>query len=217
MRIWLRKSLKHWELGKMGNHTSTRSRARTGARPSQTEESNVAERRTSTTRPPRAPTAQRAPRLPKPPSAAQRQTKATTQLLNALGGSDKAAATAIALEAINERLEWDSVLQQDLRQKYEALAALNPPKSKQAIGPEPVVRNPSALVGYNPAARLNPYVLDAAYEHDQLRRVLAPLSQQALREAVEAVQARNPESKPTSRTAKQKMIDYIMEHVAPGY
>ncbi len=156
-------------------------------------------------------------RPPKPMSPTARKTLATKQLVSALGPDEKAAVTA-ALEVASEHLAWDVGLLRSLREKYEVLAAATARTQKPDLGPKPVIRNPSALAGHNPLAKTNPYELDAAYEHDQLRRVLADLTQRSLREAVDMVQAREPNSKPPNRTRNPDMIDYIVEHVAgPGY
>jgi hypothetical protein len=56
------------------------------------------------------------------------------------------------------------------------------------------------------------------YGADQLRAVLQRSTQRSLREAVDAVQEREPGTRPASRTRNADMIDYIVEHVAgPGY
>jgi hypothetical protein len=45
-----------------------------------------------------------------------------------------------------------------------------------------------------------------------------PLAYEALAEAVDAVQEREPDARPASRTRNADMIDFIVEHVAgPGY
>jgi hypothetical protein len=150
-------------------------------------------------------------------SPTARKTLATKQLVSTLGPDEKAVVTA-ALEVVSEHLAWDVGLLRSLREKYEELAAAATRTQKPHLGARPVIRNPSALAGHNPLARTDPYELDAAYEHDQLRSVLASLTQRSLREAVDIVQSREPNTKPASRSLKADMIDYIVEHVAgPGY
>jgi hypothetical protein len=146
-----------------------------------------------------------------------RKSSATTQLVGALGENKEAAITA-ALEAVNERLAWDTAFQQTMRQKYEDLEALSKPKAKPDLGPVPKPMNPVAFGEYNPYGRFDPYQLLREYGPHQLRAVLVRGTPRDLREAVDLVRAREPSTKPASRTKKADMIDYIVEYVAgPGY
>jgi hypothetical protein len=67
---------------------------------------------------------------------------------------------------------------------------------------------------FNPYARPDPYKLLDWYGRDQFRAVIVGATVQSLRELVDAVQAREPGARPASRSKKQDMIDYLVEHVA---
>ncbi len=153
----------------------------------------------------------------KPLSVTNRKSLATTQLVTTLGANKDAAITA-ALEAVNERLAWDTAFQQSLRQKYEELEALAKPKAKQDLGSVPKPINPRGFGEFNPYGKFDPYELLHEYGPNQLRAVLIRGTPRDLREATSIVQTRQPGTKPTSRAKKADMIDYIVEHVAgPGY
>jgi aryl-alcohol dehydrogenase-like predicted oxidoreductase len=56
------------------------------------------------------------------------------------------------------------------------------------------------------------------YGRNQLRAVIERATQRLLREAVDIVQSHEPDSKPSSRSRNDVMIDFIVEKVAgPGY
>lgn len=158
-----------------------------------------------------------AAKVSKPMSVAQRKALATKQVLSDLAGENENAAITAALEVMHEHLAWDTALKRRLQQKYEELDALGPKKGKADLGPEPVPISGPSLDQISPYGKVNPYDLRDWYGEGQLRAVLIRLTAPSLREAVDITQSRNPETKATSRTAKQKMIDYIMEQVAPGY
>ena len=154
----------------------------------------------------------------KPMSAAKRKTMATQQLLSCLAGDDQAAAITAALEVVNEWLSWDSALRERFRQKYDELRTLTPAKKKVEAGPTPIPIAGRDLDNYTPYGRLDPYQLLDEYGHDQLRAVLQHATQRHLREAVDIVQTHEPDSKPSSRSRNDVMIDFIVEKVAgPGY
>jgi len=156
----------------------------------------------------------------RPLSAARRKTLATNQIVSALGalGPDQTAAATAALEVVAERMTWDTDLERSLRQKYSELVELSKPRQPVVVSPAPKPKGTLALGEFNPDAKLDPYQLSRNYEPSQLRTVLASATPTMLREAVDAVQAREPSTKPTSRSKKADMIDYIIEHVAgPGY
>ncbi len=73
-------------------------------------------------------------------------------------------------------------------------------------------------VRIDPYAPLDPYLLTSLYGSNQLRAALSVYTLTKLKQALDAVQQRNPDTKPTSRAKKDAIIDYIVEHVAgPGY
>jgi hypothetical protein len=157
----------------------------------------------------------------KPMSAAKRKTMATQQLLSSLAGDDQTAAITAALEVVNEWLAWDIAFQERLRQKYDELrilTATNTTKKKVELGAAPTPISGRGLDSYSPYGRLDPYQLLNEYGHNQLRAVLQHATQRHLREAVDVVQLHDPDSKPSSRSRNDVMIDFIVEKVAgPGY
>lgn len=161
-------------------------------------------------------------RSPKPMSAAQRKTLATKQLVDAVGPNQNAAMTA-ALEAVNERLTWDTALRLRIGEKYSELTALSTtarssrPRTSSGPAPKPI-STPGGPARDRTLEKLDPYLVLEDYGRDQLRAVLERDTQRRLRTAVDMVQARNPDTKPRGRTHITDMVDYIMEHVAgPGY
>jgi hypothetical protein len=150
-------------------------------------------------------------------SATRRKSLATQRLVTALGTNQNAAITA-ALEVINERLAWDSALQNSLRDKYAEITAL----SERPPAP-PRERAPRSVSGNGPARastleQLNPYDMLEDAGRDQLRAKLQGTTQRRLRSAVDVVQQRNPGTRPSSRSSNAAMIDYIVEMLAgSGY
>lgn len=151
-------------------------------------------------------------------TATQRKALATKTIVKALDASNEGLATTAALEAVSERLAWDTELQQSLRQKYEGLQALGAAKSKKEdYGPMPPLIRTPGVNRQSPLHVIDPYELALDYGRDQLRNVIRRVSQPSLREAVRLVKERNPGKKPAGQT-KQDLVDFIVEHVAgPGY
>lgn len=154
-------------------------------------------------------------------SATQRNKLATQGIVTLLGVSDEKIAVTAALEAVHERLAWDSDLQERILEKYQEIAALGGEarQKKQAdLGPAPVPIRSVPLEQYTPYGKFDPYQLNWEYGESQLRAVLVRGTQRDLREATAIVKERNPGTKPTNASSKDAMIDYIVEYVAgPGY
>ena len=165
------------------------------------------------------PRVQRPVKPPKPMSAVQRNKLATQEIITALEVSDEKAAVTAALEAVRERLAWDVDLRERVREKYEEIAALGTgARQKPDLGPVPVPIRAGTPEQYTPYGKFDPYKLNYEYGSNQLRAVLVRGTQRDLREATDIVQARNPGTKPTSRSSKDAMIEYILEYVAaPNY
>jgi hypothetical protein len=152
-------------------------------------------------------------------SGAQRNKLATQGIIAAFGATDEKAVVTAALEAVHERLASDPDLKERVRQKYHEIAALSAETGQNAdLGPVPVPIRSGTPEQYTPYGRFDPYKLAWQYGTSQLRAVLLRGTQKDLREATDIVQARNPGTKPASRTKKEDMIAYIMEYVSPlGY
>jgi hypothetical protein len=65
----------------------------------------------------------------------------------------------------------------------------------------------------NPAAPIDPYLVYEAYGADQMPQVLEWLPLANLKESAARVEARNPGTKPVSRSSKAAVIDYIVHYV----
>lgn len=152
-------------------------------------------------------------------TASQRDKLAKQGVMAALGVTNEKAAVTAALEAVYERLASDMDLCQSVRQKYQEIAALAPAARQKAdVGPVPVPIHSGNPDQYTPYGKFDPYQLISEYGAHQLRTVLIRGTQRDLREATDIVQAREQGTKPASRSKKDDMIDYIVEHVAgPGY
>ena len=155
---------------------------------------------------------------PKPLTTTKRKSLATEQLLAALAATDKDAAVTAALEVIEEWLVHDAEINRRLRERYAELMALSAPKKSHAHRPELVPISGPELDHFNPYAKPDAYKLLDWYGHKQFRPLMEEMTPPTLRDLVASVQAREPGTKPASRTRKQDMIDYIVEHVAgSGY
>jgi hypothetical protein len=151
-------------------------------------------------------------------SALQRNKLATRTIVDALAASDEKAATVAALEAVSERLSWDTALRQSMREKYEELQALGSTRRTTSREPMPPLIRIPGIGRQTPLDVLDPYELALDYGRDQLRNVLGRATKKNLKVAVGLVQQRHSGTKPTDGTTNQGMIDYIVEHVAgPGY
>lgn len=158
--------------------------------------------------------AQRPAKPPKPMSATQRNKLATQEITTSLGLTDEKVAITAALEAVYERLAWDADLRERVREKYQEIVALDTgARKKPDLGPVPVPIRAGTPEQYTPYGKFDPYKLNYEYGSNQLRAVLVRGTQRDLREAADIVQARNPGTKPTNRSSKDAMIEYIMEHV----
>jgi hypothetical protein len=150
----------------------------------------------------------------RPLTVSKRKAIATAQLVDALAAADKDTALTAALEILTERLAADTTLSGQLHARYHELEAVRDATRKQPPAPAPVPISGPDLDHFNPYARPDPYKLLDWYGRDQFRAVIVGATVQSLRELVDAVQAREPGARPASRSKKQDMIDYLVEHVA---
>lgn len=163
------------------------------------------------------PKAPKKPKAPKPMTPTQRKTLAATTIMQALAVSDQALAITAALEAVSERLAWDTALQHSVREKYGDLQTVGTAKPKKDLGPMPPLIRTPGLNRQSPLHVLDPYELALDYGDDQLRNVLSRASGPNLQVAARLVKERNPGKIPSGQS-KPALIDFIVEHVAgPGY
>ncbi len=83
---------------------------------------------------------------------------------------------------------------------------------EQDRGPIPVPIRHVALEHYTPYGKVDPYRLVWEYGHHQLEAVMSHHDLRGVREAVQAVKAKNPGTAPKGRL-KSDMIAYIVKHV----
>lgn len=154
----------------------------------------------------------------RPRSVRGRKALATERIVAALDANDSEVALTAALEMVAERLERDSAMRGKLRARCDELATLRQGAKQPEPEPAPVPISGPDLDHFNPYAKPDPYKLLAWYGRDQFRAVISRATPDALRDLVDAVQAREPGAPPARRGRKRDMIDYIVEHVAgPGY
>lgn len=153
-------------------------------------------------------------------STAQRAAQAINQAIEALGLDDAKRLSAALTIAASEGVRKNPMFAAHVRSLYEDMA----PKRSTA---RPTASNgradddlvPVKQVDYirNPAAPPDPYFLLELYGAHQLRLALQRYTLARLKEAIPAVQAQHPDTKPKGKATKDSVIDYIVEHVAgPG-
>lgn len=164
------------------------------------------------------PTRSATAKVPRPLTLSQRKTLATEQLMSALSSTNKDAALTAALEVVNEWLLGDTEVHHRLQERYAELEALAKPKTKAAPLPKLIPISGPDLDHFNPYATPDPYTLLDWYGREQLRAVITGATLPLLREFVDTVQAREPGTKPASKSKKKDMVDYVVVHVAgPEY
>lgn len=155
----------------------------------------------------------------RPLTVTQRKALAIDQLLGAVSGADKDAALVAAVELMAEWL-CDIEMGERFRERYSEIERLNSEKKKPKPAPRPKLVPISGpdLDHFNPYAKPDPYKLLDWYGHKQFRALLDDFTPQSLRDLVAAVQLREPDAKPASRSKKQDMVDFVVAHVAgPDY
>lgn len=89
-------------------------------------------------------------------------------------------------------------------------------RTRSTITPAPRPIKGADLSTFSAFGKLDPYRVREGFGDHQLRAVLMKATLPLLREAVSVVQARRPGTQPAKLNTKKPMVDYIMEHVAPG-
>jgi hypothetical protein len=150
----------------------------------------------------------------------ERSVEATHALCEALGLSDlKVLSTALA-EAATKEAKRNPGFVSLVRDTYRELESLKRPRKtapRQRKPPPvlvPIGRVEGARIDVH--ASLDPYFLLQVYGSTQLRDALGEFSVEKLKEAAAVVEQRFPGTKPKNRRAKQPLVDYIVEHLAPG-
>lgn len=157
----------------------------------------------------------------KPRTVQQRAADATHTLRTMLGLDDLRLLSASVAEATAEEIARNERFSQRIRDLYAELASrqgIKRTNQKLALPVELVPLPGSENVRVDPFAALDPFLLQRLYGSGQLRQALSVYSLSKLKEALAPVEQRNPGTKPTNRSRKDSIIEYIVEHVAgPGY
>jgi hypothetical protein len=154
------------------------------------------------------------------PTIQQRAANATAQLRQALGLDDLKLLSAAVAEAAASEARYNSEFFARIKRIYNELAALRGRQtrrrstSQQRTQLVPLPGSEGAR--FDPFAPLDPYHLLRLYGPQQLRTALGEYSTSTLRQAVAAVQAHNPGTKPKDARRTVSLIDYVVDYVAPG-
>lgn len=148
----------------------------------------------------------------------QRATEAAQQAAELLGYSDVKTMAAALAEAAVEAVRSSSAFAEQVRTRYVALSESVKPKrpSTPRIRPD-IELTPRRHVGAreaNPGAAPDPYYLFELYGADQLPLALGRYKLADLKLAAQLVQQRHPGTKPTSKTSREALMAYIIQHVA---
>lgn len=157
----------------------------------------------------------------KPLSAKQRGEKAALLLretldLPAIEGDATVFGAALA-EAASEESARNMRFADAIRERYRELLAQQPapkPKGGASIGALPPLVPIRRIEGYraDPFSAPDPQFLIQLYGYTQLARALQDYTPAMLKETAAKVQQDHPDTKPSSKTAKQALIDYIVKY-----
>jgi hypothetical protein len=157
----------------------------------------------------------------KPLSAKQRGEKATLLLRETLDlpviEGDATVFGAALAEAASEESMRNVRFAEAVRERYRDLLAQQPapkPKSVSPKEPLPPLVPIRRIEGYraDPFSPPNPQFLIQLYGYAQLDRALQDYTPAMLKETAAKVQQDHPGTKPTSKAAKQALIDYIVKY-----
>ena len=157
----------------------------------------------------------------KPLSAKQRGEKAILLLrqtleLPATEGDAMVFGAALA-EIASEESMCNTRFADAVRERYRELLAQQPapkPKGARSREPLPPLVPIRRIEGYraDPFSPPDPQFLVQLYGYSQLDRALQDYTPDMLKEAAAKVQQDHPGTKPTSKAAKQALIDYIVKY-----
>jgi hypothetical protein len=127
----------------------------------------------------------------------------------------KLLSTAVAQTAAEEAQRNPSFAAR-LRAAHESLTQQVKAPKKRSSRPAAVDLVPIGYVDmsdYDPFGPLDPYLLLKLYGHHQLALALSRHPLPKLKEALAMVEARNPGIKPSSRSSKNAIIEYIVTYI----
>ncbi len=154
----------------------------------------------------------------------RRAAEATGRLRTLVAVADLTLLSAAVVEAAAEEAVRNSGFRSRVRQIYHELATPPARPPAPAHRGAPSMQSRSVLVPLpgtegvriDPFAPLDPYVLLRLYGPQQMRPALARYSFTSLKEAAKTVKERHPDTKPRDARKADALLDYIVEHVAPG-
>ena len=151
----------------------------------------------------------------------RRASAATTQLSEVLSLQDSKVLSAAVVEATLTEVQRNPSFKSRIQRLYDELAVMHnqrPNDKRKRAQPEVhLVPMPGAeSTKFDPFAPLNPYHLLTLYGPHQLRDALSVYSPGTLREAVTIVKQKFPGSKPLDARKTDSLLDYIVQHIAPG-
>lgn len=163
--------------------------------------------------------------MPTKTKAAVTSASVSRSLASLLGLDDATRLSLAVLMAASEEIEQNSRFVARIRTAYEMLPApkssRSPVSSKQSLVDKILSSNLRPIrhvehIEINLAAVLDPYFLLEVYGPGQLREALDLYPLTRLKEGLPAVMERHPGTKPTSKSSKAAVIDYLARYVAEG-
>lgn len=161
------------------------------------------------------------PAMAKAPTPAQRVTHAAESVAEHLRLANVKRLSAVLAEIAAEEVMCNPSFVVRVRSRYDELAPAHRGASSYKMGPRPPKAPKRVLIPLktvetgevNISAALNPYWLYEVFGANQLADALEEHALASLKEAVEFVQERHPETKPTNKSKRTTIIEYIVKYV----
>jgi hypothetical protein len=153
------------------------------------------------------------------PATLAEATKRVGEILGMTNAKRLGKALAAALE---EELEQRPAFAERIKSLYEESAPAPAKRDKAPTTPRSPKTALTNLVPikhvdgfeFNPAAPMDPYLLHEAFGPNQLLTILDALPVAKLKQSAAKVERNNPGTKPTSRSQKAALIDYITTYIS---
>ena len=153
---------------------------------------------------------------PKQISVQQRATQATSLLRQIIARDDLKLLSIALSEVASEEASSNKAFAERVRKVYDELAAIPKTSNRSRKVATPAQLTPINVVeGYKigPGEAPDPYVFRRIYGDAQLRTALDSFNLTLLKGAADMVMKRNPGTKPKSRSKRDDILDYIIDHV----
>jgi hypothetical protein len=130
--------------------------------------------------------------------------------------------TTALMEASASEAAHNAVFRECILSSYAELKASTAPKPSRSRGGTTQAKTPMAWLTpihpvdpkrFGPDKLLDPYLIQYAYGDENLRAILDGYSANRLKEAAAIVEERNPGTKPTSRSRKDSLLEYIIRYI----